>query len=171
MGAEGDQPKSGLSKEAWGAIATITVALITAGVTLTTHYWSPKSSAAPPSAPPAAATSQSTASADVIAGRWAGTATDEKNQSFRIEVDIAEGCVMNARCGTISVSHVPCKGAIYLNNLSAGDYEFRVDNFDSSSAKTCEPGAGEHFQPGPDGTLIYSTSYPPRAHAILNRQD
>ena len=152
-----------MSKEAWGAIATVTVALITASVTLTTHYWSPK--------PAASAPAEGSVTADPIAGRWAGTATDANNTSFKIEVDIARGCALSARCGTISVSHVPCKGSIFLNNVNNGDFEFRVDEFQPGSAAACSPGGGEHFQLGQGGTLFYTTSYEPKAHSVLTRQN
>jgi hypothetical protein len=170
----GEPQKSGLSKEAWGAIATVAVALITAVVTLTTHFMSPgnEKSSDPPSSESATVSSASpTTSADAIAGRWSGNATDANGASFKVDVDIARGCAINARCGTISVSHVPCRGSIYLVGLQQGDFEFRVDNFEPPSAAACSPGAGEHFQLAPDGSLVYTATYDPKAHATLTRQN
>ena len=170
-----------MSKEAWGAITAIAVALITAIVTLTTHFASPDERAAEPTAPPApavttptgttpAGTTASAVNADAIAGNWRGSATDANGGAFEIEVTIAQHCGLNARCGTISVSHVPCRGSIYLAAVQQGDYEFRVDNFEPPSTTACTPGAGEHFQLGPDGSLIYSTTYDPIATGTLTRQ-
>jgi hypothetical protein len=170
----GEQQRPGLSKEAWGAIATVAVALITAVVTLTTHFLSPGNdkSSGPPASEPAAVSYLSPAtSADAVAGRWSGNATDADGGSFKVVVDIAKGCALNSRCGRISVSHVPCRGSIYLVAVQQGDYEFRVDNFEPPSAPACSPGAGEHFQLGHDGSLLYTTTYPPIAHATLTRQN
>jgi hypothetical protein len=165
-----------LSKEAWGAITAIAVALITGAVTLTTHYMSSEKksepSAASSSAAPApvAAPAATSANADAIAGRWSGHATDAGNASFTIAVEVAQGCTLNARCGTISVSHVPCRGSIFLKNVHEGDYEFEVNNFVAPSKPDCQPGAGEHFQLAADGTLNYTTTYS-SAHATLTRQN
>jgi hypothetical protein len=170
-----------MSKEAWGAITAIAVALITAIVTLTTHFFSaddrdkePSSSAAPavtaPTGTTPAGTTPSSLNADAIAGTWRGSATDANGGAFEIEVTIAQHCGLNSHCGTISVSHVPCRGSIYLAAVQQGDYEFRVDNFEPPSTTACTPGAGEHFQLGPDGSLIYSSTYDPRATGTLSRQ-
>ena len=165
--------KSGLSKEAWGAIATVAVALITAVVTLTTHFLSPgneKASDPPTSEPATVSSAPPTTSADAIAGRWSGNASAANGASFKVDVDIAKGCAVDARCGTISVSHVPCHGSIYLVGVQQGDYEFRVDNFEPPSAAGCTPGAGEHFQLAADGSLLYTTTYD-KTHATLTRQN
>lgn len=95
-----------------------------------------------------------------IAGKWSGQASDASGTSFRIEVEIYASCKLNEKCGTISVSHVPCYGQISLKEASNGDYEFNVGNFDSrSDAKNCQPGAGEHFKLLADGKLSYAASY------------
>ena len=167
----GEPPKTGLSKEAWGAIATVAVALITAVVTLTTHFFSPgNEKSSEPSAAAAISSAAPGTNADAIAGHWTGNATDADGKPFKVDVDIAQGCAVDARCGTISVAHVPCRGSIYLAAVQQGDYEFRVDNFEPPSANGCTPGAGEHFQLAADGSLNYTTSYD-RTHATLTRQN
>ena len=169
MSAEESQ-KTGLSREAWSAIAAIAVALITGAVTLVTHFASPDEPSAAASPLPVTAPSPDV-TADAIAGRWAGRATDADGVSFDIGLELAPGCALAARCGTISVSHVPCRGAVYLAAVQQGDYEFRVDDFEAPSAASCTAGAGEHFRLAPDGTLLYSTTYDPRAHGTLTRQN
>ena len=89
-----------MSKEAWGAVTAIAVALITAIVTLTTHFFSADDRdketssspvpavTAPTGATPASATSS--INADAIAGTWHGTATDANGGAFEIEVTIAQ---------------------------------------------------------------------------------
>jgi len=95
-----------------------------------------------------------------IAGKWSGQATEPSGTSFRIEVEIYSSCKLNEKCGTISVSHVPCSGEIFLKAANAGDYEFYVDNFDKKSdSKNCQAGAGEHFKLLADGKLSYVATY------------
>jgi len=95
-----------------------------------------------------------------IAGKWSGQARDPSGTSFRLEVEIDSSCKLNEKCGTISVSHVPCYGEIFLKEANAGDYEFYVDNFDKrSDSKNCQSGAGEHFKLLADGTLSYVATY------------
>jgi hypothetical protein len=94
-----------------------------------------------------------------IAGKWSGLALASGGQ-FQIEVEIDSSCQFNQKCGTISVSNVPCYGEIFLKQANNGVYEFHVDNFDSrSDLKNCQAGAGEYFRLLEDGNLSYSTSY------------
>ncbi len=95
-----------------------------------------------------------------IVGKWSGQAREPSGTSFRIEVEIYSTCKLNEKCGTISVSHVPCHGEIFLKEANAGDYEFSVDNFDKrSDSKKCQAGAGEHFKLLADGKLSYFAAY------------
>jgi hypothetical protein len=104
-----------------------------------------------------------------IAGKWSGQARDSSGTSFQIEVEIYSSCKLNEKCGTISVSHVPCYGEIRLKETGNGDYEFYVDDFDSrSDAKACQPGAGEHFRLLGDGRLSYVATYS-GAKGVLER--
>ncbi|MBV9880096.1 MAG: hypothetical protein JO180_06340 [Gemmatirosa sp.] len=153
-------PAKGLSKEAWGAITAITVAVISGAVTLAVHLWQPSKGASSPA--PGASSGSASVNADAIAGRWAGTAAGSDGHAFTVEAEIAPGCTPAARCGIISVSNLPCFGALYLYTIAGDDYEFRVDDFTKSSAKACTSGAGEHFRRLPDGTLQYTTNYGPR---------
>ncbi|MGH9840943.1 MAG: hypothetical protein ACREEM_19485 [Blastocatellia bacterium] len=106
-----------------------------------------------------------------IAGKWSGQAKDPSGTTFQVEVDIYSSCKLNEKCGTISVSHVPCYGEIFLKEAGGGDYEFHVDNFDNrSDLKTCQPGAGEHFKLLADGKLSYVATYS-GATAVLGRVD
>ena len=170
MSAEETQ-KTGLSREAWSAIAAIAVALITGAVTLVTHFASPDETPSAAASPLPVTAPSADVTADAIAGRWAGRATDADGVAFEIGLELAQGCALAARCGTISVSHVPCRGAVYLAAVQQGDYEFRVDDFEPPSAAGCTAGAGEHFRLAPDGTLLYRTTYDPRAQGTLTRQD
>jgi len=95
-----------------------------------------------------------------IAGKWSGQAREPSGTSFRIEVEIYSSCKLNEKCGTISVSHVPCYGEIFLKEANAGEYEFSVDNFDKrSNSKNCQSGAGERFKLLADGKLSYVAAY------------
>lgn len=94
-----------------------------------------------------------------IAGKWSGLALASGGQ-FQINVEITSTCQFNQKCGTISVSNVPCYGEIFLKQTNNGSYEFHVDNFDSrSDLKNCQAGAGEYFKLLTDGKLSYSTGY------------
>jgi hypothetical protein len=168
----------GLSNEAWVAIGAIAAALITGTVTLLTHIL-PQSSPLPSPQPtvsstPIASSSSSRPSvsttADLIAGNWAGLAKIDNGTPFRITLEIENSCALNKRCGSISVSHVPCYGEVFLENADDDEFEFRVDNFYGRSNRTvCQPGAGEHFKARADGKLDYWTSYEPRAQGTLER--
>ncbi len=95
-----------------------------------------------------------------IAGKWAGQATEPSGTSFRLEVEIYSSCMLNEKCGTISVSHVPCRGEIFLKEANAGEYEFSVANFDKrSDSQKCQAGAGEHFKLLANGKLSYFAAY------------
>jgi hypothetical protein len=169
--------RKGLSKEAWVAISTIAAALITGIVTLIIHLAPQKPSSNPgPTASPTAVTSTPSQTpvgitADTIAGKWGGRATDSAGKSFEITLEIRKSCTINERCGTISVSHVPCYGEVFLHTARDQDFEFRVDNFyGQSNREQCQAGPGEHFHLRPDGKLDYSTTYQPEAEGLLERQ-
>ena len=176
----GTDPKSnkgrGLSNEAWVAIGAIAAAFITGTVTLLTHVL-PQSSPLPSppqtvSSTPIASSSRPSVSTtpDLIAGKWGGLAKIDNGTPFRITLEIENSCALNKRCGSISVSHVPCYGEVFLENAHDDEFEFRVDNFYGQSNRTvCQPGAGEHFKARADGKLDYWTSYEPRAQGTLER--
>jgi hypothetical protein len=178
------EPRGGLSKEAWVTIGTLGAALITGLVTLTVHLY-PKtapSNSSPVASPLQAAPSPPTVSsmagatpvvitADSIAGKWLGQATDSTGRSFLISLQIRNSCAVNEQCGSISVNHVPCYGEVFLDKVDDGDFEFRVANFyGESNRKLCQPGGGEHFRLRPDGKLVYTTTYEPKAEGLLERQ-
>lgn len=78
---------------------------------------------------------------------------------------------MGQPCGSIGVSQVPCYDRVFLADAAAGDFEFRVDDFDDKSDPVkCQPGGGEHFRLQSDGRLGYRTTYQPLAQGILERQ-
>ena len=165
----------GLSKESWIAIGTIVAALITGIVTLLIHVLpqAPRSQAPPSqsSTPPASPSSRPVPTgADAIVGRWAGMAQDSNGTRFQVTLEIKKPCSPNEPCGSISVSHVPCYGEVFLVKAEDNDFEFRVDNFDGKSNRTiCQPGAGEHFRLRPDGKVTYTTTYEPVAQGTLER--
>ena len=178
-----DEEKSeggrGLSQGAWVAIGTIGAALITAIVALLTHML-PQTSPSPaptPTPTPVAATAAPAPSspstlntADVIAGKWAGMAQNSEGTSFKITLDVRKSCALNERCGSISVSHVPCEGEVFLEDIKDGHFEFRVDNFyGKSNPAACQPGAGEIFKLRSDGKLAYTATYEPGTQGTLER--
>jgi len=110
-----------------------------------------------------------TATADLIAGKWSGEAKNVNGTFFQVDLEIKESCMLNEKCGTISVSHVPCYGELFLHGIEKNDYEFRVGNFSNNSSSVCTPGAGEHFKQLPDGTLLYATTYDPKSSGILKK--
>jgi len=174
--ANGGGSRQGLSKEAWVAISTITAALITGIVTLIIHL-APQKPAATTAPTPAAIASASTpketstgVNADPIAGKWSGTAKDNAGQEFEVTLDVKKACGINQRCGSMSVSHVPCYGEIFLERAHDPIFEFRVDNFyGQSDREKCQPGPGEEFQLRPDGKLEYRSTYEPTAEGFLER--
>jgi hypothetical protein len=115
--------------------------------------------------------SEDITTADLIVGKWSGKAKDANGTSFEIGLNVEKSCTVNAKCGSISVSHVPCYGELFLYQIEQDGYEFRVDNFTSNSSPTCTPGAGEHFTLLSDGTLLYTTTYEPKAKGILKIRD
>ena len=164
----------GLSKEAWIAIGTIVAALITGTVTVLIHVLPQASQPSPAASSPSPSAASSSrpiaANADPISGKWAGTAQDTDGPPFKITLAITKACTPGQRCGSISVSNVPCYGEIFLVKIKNEDYEFRVDNFyGRSDPNHCQPGAGEHFRLQPDGKLAYSTSYSPGIHGLLEK--
>ena len=167
--------RSGLSKEAWVAIGTIVAALITGIVTLLIHVLpqAPPSQAPPvqSSTPPASTSTRPVATGvDAIVGKWVGMAQDSNGARFQVTLEIKKPCSPNEPCGSISVSHVPCYGEVFLVKAEDNDFEFRVDNFDGKSNPTiCQPGAGEHFTLRPDGKVAYKTTYEPVAQGILEK--
>jgi hypothetical protein len=108
------------------------------------------------------------ATADAIAGTWTGEASGDGG-SFEVRLVIARGCVLDQRCGSISVSSLPCEGDLSLYAVTARRYEFSVDNFSDASASGCTPGAGEFLAPQDDGTLLYTTGYDRTIQGVLHR--
>lgn len=182
----GDPPRSGLSPSAWATISAVAVALIGAGVTLTTNWWqhspAPKAEAAvaaakaPDVSPvkPEAATGAEPAAAALPdpaqwAGAWSGSFQDG-GQRYRIELMITPGCAKGKACGTIRVPHVPCTGEISLAEVRSDGAEFSVDRFKAGSAPACQPGAGEVFRETAEGALAYTATYS-GAKGVLTRAD
>ena len=174
-GEEKPKAQKGLSQGAWVAIGTIAAALITGIVAVLTHVLpaaSPSSTPTVASSTPAPIPSSRPliTTADAIAGKWSGTAKDNSGTSFQITLDVRNSCALKERCGSISVSHVPCEGEVFLEKVEDDDFEFKVANFyGRSNRDVCQPGSGEHFRLRPDGKLAYSTTYEPEAQGILNR--
>jgi hypothetical protein len=179
-----DPAKGRLSREAWiAAGATIGAALLGGVVALWTHL-TPAAQNPSPSAPTRSSTAVGSSGTAVssapdtaattiqaMVGKWSGTARDSNGTAFRITLEVSVTCAPSHLCGTIGVSHVPCHGQIFLENVDNGDVEFRVDNFDDgSNRQLCQPGAGEHFQLQSDGRLAYHTSYDPAARGTLSKQ-
>lgn len=164
--------RKALSKEAWVAIGTIAAALITGIVRLIIHLLPPaEKSPAAAVASPSSVVSPSIQTADAIAGKWSGTARDSPGKTFQLTLEVRKSCTLNERCGSISVSHVPCYGEVFLDKAQDLEFEFRVDNFDARSNRSvCQPGGGEHFKLRPDGKLVYSTTYEPKADGLLERR-
>jgi hypothetical protein len=106
-----------------------------------------------------------------MAGNWEGQARDSTGTTYRVSLTVLKGCTSGGKaCGTIGVSHVPCYGQVFLENVTGDEVEFRVADFDKRSNKdVCQPGAGELFRLQSDGTLAYRTTYDPIAQAILHR--
>lgn len=104
---------------------------------------------------------------DALIGHWSGQARDAEGTVFQVDVRINQACVPGRPCGSIRVSHVPCQGELTLEQVNNGDHEFSVDHFSGDSAPACSKGAGEHFRRQADGTLLYTTSYDPKARATL----
>lgn len=176
--AEKSDAQKGLSQGAWVAIGTIAAALITGIVALLTHLLPPSPSPTPaPSPTPVLSTAAASPSpqslaitADAIAGKWSGTAKNGEGTSFEITLEVAKSCALRERCGSISVSHVPCYGEVFLEKVQADSFEFHVANFSERSNRTvCQPGAGELFRLRGDGKLVYTTTYDPGTQGILAR--
>jgi hypothetical protein len=166
--------RRGLSKEAWVAVGGIGAAVITGIVTLLVHLIPPAqhSPVSAPGAPltPSPAPSVVASAIDAIAGKWEGMAQDSNGAAFQVTLEIKETCALGQLCGSIGVSHVPCYGQVFLENVDNDEVEFRVANFDERSDRTnCRPGAGEHFRLRPDGRLAYRTTYEPIARGVLKR--
>ena len=114
---------------------------------------------------------QTDATTDPISGTWSGEATQETGGNFDVQLEIGKGCALNERCGTISVSNVPCFGDLFFHDFSGGRYEFSVENFSAASGDGCTPGAGEYLTPQGDGTLLYTTGYDPAIRGILYKAE
>ena len=174
-----DTGQRGLSKEAWVAIGTISAALITAIVTVVIHMFPQKPAANPVTTPspasvastPTSAATSGAINADAIAGKWAGEATDSTGKTFEVTLEVRKSCGINERCGSISVSHVPCYGEVFLEKTRDQDFEFRTANFyGESDREKCQEGPGEYFHLRPDGKLDYSTTYDAEAKGLLARK-
>ncbi len=174
-------PSRGLSPAGWTAISAIAVALIGAVVTLGPGLMSRDrpTSAAPAAAGPAPKTADekatpTTPAADdpaVLTGRWIGVAKEPGGEAFPIEIEVADGCALNGRCGVISVPRIPCTGRLTLTAAGAEGFEFKVDRFDAASdPAVCKPGGGEVLRPGPNGTLRYTATYS-GATGLLSRAE
>jgi hypothetical protein len=174
---DADTERSGLSKEAWVAISTISAALITGLVTLIVHLYPatpPAANSAKTNPTPVTSTPSQTPliTADAIAGKWAGQARDSTGKSFQITLDIRKACAIGEKCGLISVSHGPCYCEVFLDKAESGEFEFRVDNFyGQSNRSACQAGGGEQFKLRPDDRLLYTTSYEPKAEGLLERKN
>jgi hypothetical protein len=182
-----EKPERGLSQGAWVAIGTLGAALISGLIALLIHLLppaspsptpsstlpatSPSATVSAPSPTASAAVSSAVATtADAIAGKWSGTAKNGEGTSFQITLEVRKSCSLKERCGSITVSHVPCEGEIFLEKIQDDVFEFHVDNFYGRSNRTvCQPGAGELFRLRPDGKLSYATSYEPATQGILDR--
>jgi len=160
------ESRKGLTKEAWIAISAIATALIGGIVTLIVGL-SPKPSATPSAAPAATASVVSSpaqapagVTADSIAGKWFGIATDENGATFEVRLEVHKGCGINEKCGSMIVKNTPCYGEIFLDRVHDPVFEFSVANFyGESDREKCEAGAGEEFQLTPEGKLEYRTTY------------
>ncbi|HKR60199.1 MAG TPA: hypothetical protein VJS64_10740 [Pyrinomonadaceae bacterium] len=184
--AEPRESQKGLSQGAWVAIGTLGAALISGLIALLIHLLPPASPSATPSATVPAASptaavsapsptgsasaSPAVVTADAIAGKWSGTAKNGEGTLFQITLEVRKACALTERCGSISVSHVPCEGEIFLEKMQDDVFEFHVDNFfGKSNRAVCQPGAGELFKLRPDGKLSYTTSYERATRGILDR--
>lgn len=151
---ESSQDKSpGLSPAAWTGLSAIAVALIGGLVTLATTLIPLRETPSSPTVNTAAP------NADVLAGRWAGSAHTPDGQTYTIALSIRTTCQVGQICGTISVLEVPCHGELSLYGVTDDNYEFNVDHFDRSSSANCTPGAGEHFHKLPNGDLAYRADW------------
>ncbi|TCS16675.1 hypothetical protein [Caulobacter sp. BK020] len=159
--------RPGLSPGAWAAVSAIVVALIGAGVTLTTTWWSQHRATAattPSSAPqasPTPATAQERASGvQGLVGRWSGLAQGPGQPAQRIEVEILASCGPGVACGWITVPDIPCRGRLSLLGPTVEGLEFQVDGFEAGSdPKQCQPGAGEVLRATDDGGVAYTATY------------
>lgn len=104
---------------------------------------------------------------EAFVGHWSGRARDTDGTVFQVDVRIDAPCAVGRPCGSIRVSHVPCQGELTLEQVNDGDHEFSVDHFGGDSAPSCSKGGGEHLRLQTDGTLLYTTSYEPKARATL----
>ena len=104
--------------------------------------------------------------ADAISGNWSGSYFDE-GQAFTITLDIAAGCRVGQRCGEVYVSKHPCAGGWYFVGRSGDAYQFRVDDFTTSSSPVCTAGS-EYFLTPEGGRLIFTT-YANGPSGTLNR--
>jgi hypothetical protein len=102
-------------------------------------------------------------SADSIAGRWVGRATDPDTGPFDVVLNVRTGCTVGQACGEIFVSGNNCTGVATLARiLSNSSYEFGVGNFTLTSGPNCSEGpGGEIFTLQADGKLRYTTDYGP----------
>lgn len=107
--------------------------------------------------------------ADRIAGAWIGKGTRGHDQTFVVRLVVAEDCGRTQRCGSISVSDLPCKGDVYLDEVNEGTFEFSVDNFSPGSSASCRAIAGNYFTPQRNDTLRYRTGYDGGIAATLSR--
>jgi hypothetical protein len=164
--------RKALSKEAWVAIGTIAAALITGIVTLIIHLLPPaEKSPAAAVASPSPVVLPSIQTADAIAGKWSGTARDSRGKRFslRLRSENPARLTNDVVRSAFPTCHVMEK--FFWTRPQDLEFEFRVDNFDARSNRSvCQPGGGEHFKLRPDGRLVYSTTYEPKADGLLERR-
>ncbi len=107
--------------------------------------------------------------ADGIAGSWIGRVSRGGDDTFVLRLSVADGCRRNERCGSISMSDLPCKGDVYLDELNEGTYELSVDNVSEGSSASCRTGPGDYFTPQRNGTLRYRSGYDGSLTGTLSR--
>lgn len=105
--------------------------------------------------------------ADDVAGTWSGRVRRGKDQVFELQLDIAKGCGLTERCGSISVSDPHCFGDLSLKQVVGDRYEFSVDHFSAASSSRCTPGAGEYLVRHGEDALLYTTGYDSTIRGIL----
>lgn len=128
-----------------------------------------RSAAAPASTASGAELPDVRVTADGIAGSWIGRATRGQGKTFVMRLAVAKGCARTERCGSISVSDLPCKGDVYLDEVNEGTYELSVDNYSAGSSASCRAGSGDYFTPQRNGTLRYRTGYDGSLTGTLSR--
>jgi hypothetical protein len=176
--AEASTGRSGLSTNAWAAIAAIGAAVITGAVTLVTHFL-PSNEA--PTSQSVAAVSVTTSGADAtssprstgsaapaprsalldrLTGTWSGQARAGATP-YTITLEITGSCVELGPCGTMTTDLLPCVGNITLVRVNDGpQFDFATRSFAPGSSASCQlrPQGGDYFTLG-DDFMTYVTGY------------